>query len=176
MTKFEKLKEIAVELKKEIDTQERLGTAQPLLIELQTKKRIMADRRCARHQATAKNCSFLTESPEDLGLDPEEQIYWDEEWLTEQSFFTHKGLAEHLELNGHNYNSETRSYIKHAFRNPEIRRVHEIISATPKLIEIMEIAPDSKCPLCLDWECDHYSRNLKESTKALKEIQKIIGE
>jgi len=49
-----------------------------------------------------------------------------------------------------------------------------------KLIEALRIAldtlsTDSKCPLCLGWDCDHYNRLGKDSTKALVEIEKVMS-
>lgn len=45
-------------------------------------------------------------------------------------FFTEKGYRQHMELNGHNYGSskvEPHSYVMHAFRNPEIKTLLEIV-------------------------------------------------
>jgi hypothetical protein len=41
----------------------------------------------------------------------------------ENIFFTEDGYNEHIRLNGHNYRGSLRhySYVKHAFRNPEIK-------------------------------------------------------
>lgn len=56
-------------------------------------------------------------------------------------FFTHKGFLEHMRLNAHNYpgkqdgeggfvgSDKCRSYVQHAFRNPEIKRLLEIVRA-----------------------------------------------
>lgn len=58
---------------------------------------------------------------------------------TDHNFFlTHKGFLEHMRLNAHNYpgrqdgekfkeSEYTYSYVKHAFRNPEVQRLFEII-------------------------------------------------
>lgn len=45
-------------------------------------------------------------------------------------FFTQRAYEEHMRLNGHNYHwrdEKPYSYVKHAFRNPEIKRLLEII-------------------------------------------------
>lgn len=108
---------------REVDTQDNRATARPILFELQTKRRIPADPRTGRYSEKAKDCDWLSESPECLGLHPEETIYWEEIWETRAVFFTLKGLQEHLEMNRHNY-GEYRDYVVHAFRNPEMVRVH----------------------------------------------------
>jgi hypothetical protein len=49
----------------------------------------------------------------------------------ENVFFTKKGYDEHMELNGHNYrapsNKDPGFYVQHAFRNPEVKRLLEIV-------------------------------------------------
>jgi hypothetical protein len=46
-------------------------------------------------------------------------------------FFTRKGYEKHMELNGHNYRGDwfqkPHSYTHHAFRNPEIKTLLEIV-------------------------------------------------
>ena len=125
---------------KEIESQDTRATAKPIFVKLQMKHYVMADPRTAEYHAKAKDCEFLTEAPEDLGLDPDEDLAWNEVWKTEQVFFTYKGLAEHMELNGHNYRHETRDYVTHAFRNPEMVRVHQLIASLPKLLEALEVS------------------------------------
>jgi hypothetical protein len=45
-----------------------------------------------------------------------------EQYTTEDNvFFTEDGYKKHVELNGHNLNNDHYSYVKHAFRNPELR-------------------------------------------------------
>jgi len=57
----------------------------------------------------------------------------------ENFFLTHKGFMEHMRLNAHNYpgkqdgdngfvdSPECHSFVKHAFRNPEIRKLVEVV-------------------------------------------------
>lgn len=86
---------------------------------------------------------------EDLGFDPEEakatfdvyvdrfiqndcDVYGQASVIVEDNaFLTFKGFKEHMELNGHNYRhlSEVQSYLKHAFRNPELDKLWKAILA-----------------------------------------------
>ena len=52
-----------------------------------------------------------------------------EAFTEENIFLTERGYNEHMELNGHNYRHHKKfySYVKHAFRNPEIKTLLEII-------------------------------------------------
>lgn len=49
-------------------------------------------------------------------------------------FFTEEGYNEHMRLNGHNYGhyKEVNSYVDHAFRNPEIESLLEVIREISK--------------------------------------------
>lgn len=117
----------------ELKMQDNAGTARPLIIELQEKRIVFVDPRNGSDESSkAKDCPHLTESPEDLGLDPEEELYWKEEWVGVAWFLTHSGLEEHLRLNRHNYR-ETRPFIKHAFRSPEAVRVYEWLAEAAEL-------------------------------------------
>jgi hypothetical protein len=107
----------------QLDTQDTACTAKPVIIELQEKERIYVP---TDHNhdgsARAKDCD-LGESPEDLGLDPEETLYWRDVWVGRQWFLTRAGYDQHVRLNRHNYRKEIRPYVRHAFRNPEIEQV-----------------------------------------------------
>ncbi len=46
----------------------------------------------------------------------------------ENVFFTFKDYEEHIRLNSHNY-QKVHSYVKHAFRNPEMKSLLEAIMA-----------------------------------------------
>ena len=52
-----------------------------------------------------------------------------EQFTEENIFFTEHGYNQHMELNSHNYrhNKKFYSYVKHAFRNPEIKKLLEVI-------------------------------------------------
>jgi len=57
------------------------------------------------------------------------------EAFTEKNIFlTERGYKEHLDLNGHNYRHHKKfySYVKHAFRNPEVKTLLEIIGRFSK--------------------------------------------
>lgn len=43
------------------------------------------------------------------------------------AFLTRSGFERHMELNRHNYRKGASSYIAHAFRNPEMQRLLEIV-------------------------------------------------
>jgi hypothetical protein len=50
-------------------------------------------------------------------------------------FFTERGYNQHMELNGHNYRHGTEkaySYVKHAFRNPEIENIFKALKDISK--------------------------------------------
>jgi len=57
----------------------------------------------------------------------EEEEYYDEDNV----FFTQEAYEEHVRLNGHNLGrrGEYHSYVKHAFRNPEMQKLFEAIAA-----------------------------------------------
>lgn len=62
----------------------------------------------------------------------------DEIDVDENVFFTKQGYKDHIKLNGHNYShyNKFNSYIKHAFRNPELnglfKALEEITENVPK--------------------------------------------
>jgi len=58
-----------------------------------------------------------------------ERLEFAESFQEENIFLTERGFNQHMELNGHNYRHHKKyySYVKHAFRNPEIKRLLEIV-------------------------------------------------
>lgn len=52
--------------------------------------------------------------------------YAEQETLS-NAFLTRSGFKQHMELNGHNYRRGAETYIAHAFRNPELSRLLEIV-------------------------------------------------
>jgi len=66
-----------------------------------------------------------------------EKLYVKKEWHDVAHFFTFRGGQEHLELNAHNYRKETRFYIKHCFRNPEMALIQKLVlnQAKPSKLE-----------------------------------------
>lgn len=108
-----------------LKTQENAATARPLIIELQVPERIFVS---GDHHydgnALVKDME-LGDDPVEMGLDPEERLYWRETWVGVAWFLTHEGYEDHLRLNKHNYRKGYRKWIHHAFRNPEMTQVYE---------------------------------------------------
>lgn len=79
---------------------------------------------------------------EEQGFEVGDVIYIKYRWETIASFFSEAGLKQHLDLNRHNY-GETRMWISHAFRNPELECLHEALYVIADLNkkEVDESAP-----------------------------------
>lgn len=135
-------------IKNEILTQDTLGTAQPILLLLQTpyyrichnEYNSRSDRTIYVEKLTGECNDF--ESVKDLQdflrdneysfnrYNPDqyyEQLEQEVHWQTENVFFTHEGYKAHMEQNKHNYRNGHRIYVIHAFRNPEIKVIHDFI-------------------------------------------------
>jgi len=63
----------------------------PIPIELQEKKIAFTSSELHYQFSVPAKDAPLTEAPEDLGLDPEEILYWREEWAHGATFFTYQG-------------------------------------------------------------------------------------
>lgn len=140
-------------LSHEIKTQNNAATAHPYFITVRTSRRIIVTADCDRdgivyvdHKSddhptydSQEEARKALEDPErglssaDVEEHMEELTQYGTELVYEDHnvFFTRKGFREHMELNGHNYRGysmrDPHSYTHHAFRNPEIKRLLEII-------------------------------------------------
>jgi len=134
----------------EVDTQDNRSTAKPIQFLLQQKREYVADgdychtRTAFKHHEmesedgwfeTEDDCiKFLKEDKEYEGKKLEEEIgeietlHIGHYWETSQSFFTKRGLDEHIHSNKHNL-GEHRDYVVHAFRNWENQELFEAIRA-----------------------------------------------
>ena len=141
------------ELATRIRDQDNRGTAKPYFLVLRqekwrpchdhyssgdTRRRRLDYKRgdpCA-HNSKAEYTQWLKDHDYDLSEDEIERE-WDEmEVVTEEQyfeednvFFTDAAYERHLELNGHNVREPRHSYLKHAFRNPEMAGLFEALEA-----------------------------------------------
>jgi hypothetical protein len=122
----------------ELQTQETLATARPIIIALQVKERVFVGADCDYEASGPAKDAGLTESPEDLGLDPEQTLHWRDTWVDKAWFLTHSGYEEHLQLNRHNYRGEIRKFVHHAFRAPEFKRIYAWLEELVRLREEIE--------------------------------------
>jgi len=83
-------------------------------------------------------CAKYAEEVEKLKNDAEDAFeeleeFEEEEYYTEDNvFFTQEAYEEHVRLNGHNLGKrgvDYHSYVKHAFRNPEMEKLFTAIAA-----------------------------------------------
>lgn len=131
----------AYDVAKGIMTQNNRGTADPYIIVLQEKIEVATadgngDRLKYYHHEfeSAYNskeefreaCRSNGYSKEDFRkmLDELQTYEVKDVWEDRNWFFTDEGYNQHLDLNRHNY-GEVRSYLKHAFRNPEMKAIFE---------------------------------------------------
>ena len=49
------------------------------------------------------------------------------EYVTKYTFLTEKAAKKHLEQNKHHYSDKARIYVSHAWRNPEMELVHDLL-------------------------------------------------
>lgn len=138
-------------LKERIESNDNRGTAQPYLLLLQIKKTYIAhddygDDTKTRwvEQYTGDYVTADTEKElkeiirgwhhdeEYVDFDPYQITKYQEGyfWETVNVFFTDEGYREHMKINGHNI-GEHRTYGIHAFRNPEMKQVYDLIIKEP---------------------------------------------
>jgi hypothetical protein len=126
----------------QIETQDNRSTASPYFYVVRGIKKLTAadDRGCGYEYYDSELCESFTEDElkkycEENELDFElhseelERINVQEVEVDENVFFTFEGYKKHINMNGHNYRHFERfnSYVKHAFRNPEIENLLKTI-------------------------------------------------
>lgn len=133
------------EIAKDILTQDNRATAKPVIFLLQIKKWFYANDPDFGgeevFQITDDDSYEIYTSLVDLqkawnewhGLEKKfnhktsyRRLYRKHYWETENVFFTEKGYEEHKRLNGHNL-GEHRTYVIHAWRNPEMKTIMDLI-------------------------------------------------
>ena len=142
---------------KELDTQDNRMTASPYFYVVRGVKVLTA--------ADDRGCDYMYYSPNDSESYTEEQVkeYCVENELDfddhveglekfniqevdedENVFFTFEGYKRHIALNGHNYRHYERfnSYVKHAFRNPEIESLLKTIREIGEQLESTSCASE----------------------------------
>lgn len=135
------------ELSREIRTQDNAATASPYYLSVRTYREIILPQGHGDLEKWVNMCSYDTfssiesarESYKMNGYTYEEveaaiaelELFGGCEIHEDHNvFFTRKGYEEHMRLNGHNYrysSDKPHAFIHHATRNPEIRRLLEII-------------------------------------------------
>lgn len=144
-----------IELSKEMNSQDNLYTAKPVLFQVQTSKELPTCEGCGtaiwvdddgnelRTKEDIMDC--IADNGYDDGDTSKPLQYWDdsdrENWLEnndfrsvnceevqflENAFFTRKACHEHLRSNGHNLRKPV-CYVSHAFRNPEMELVSKFL-------------------------------------------------
>lgn len=147
MTKDEALNWIKTFLT-EIDSQDNRITAKPIQFLLQTRREYVAhDEYNHQTETVFHHHSFEGHSSKtydeavarliDYGYEGDElekekqdieEFQMGHYWETSQAFLTEAGLKRHIEINGHNLRN-TRDYVVHAFRNPEMRELFDALRA-----------------------------------------------
>lgn len=137
------------ELAHELRTQNNCGTAAPYFYVVRTWKELVAppgygdrevvvdynggDARVFVDEKGAKTelTELLKDDELEEALERLEHFGMHKVEESRNVFFTRKGYDEHMRLNDHNYGGTTcqdpHPYVEHAFRNPEIRRLLEVI-------------------------------------------------
>ena len=133
----------------EMNTQDNLATASPILIELQQLERVYTNEYNYDESGVAKDVLGVDEC-EDVGIDPEETLYWVERWVGKAWFFTWSGYKNHLEQNGHNYSKDIRPYVYYGgYRNRDMQNVSKWIKQMAAVLELgktVESKPVSAVP------------------------------
>lgn len=138
-SKFEGL----IELVTEMETQDNRMTMRPVMIELQKMEKIYtAAERNYTHEATALE-ELGQDCLDEYGIDPEEKIYWVENWVGVAWFFTYSGYEDHMRLNRHNYTRwPMRTYVQPiAWRNPEIDKIYGWLKELKSALQKPEVVP-----------------------------------
>ncbi|MGH1365834.1 MAG: hypothetical protein ACRBF0_19905 [Calditrichia bacterium] len=118
---YEKLKTIA----KEVETQDNRATAPPYFFQIMEKKRIygMDDDYADLFIWVSNHDGEETYHPdaveEDFDEDKFHKVYYKDEYVYKNAFFSEKAIKRHIELNHYHY-SEPKTFLTHAFRNPEL--------------------------------------------------------
>lgn len=104
-----------------INNQDNAGTASPFYFVLQEKQQYPT--------SSEYQYDDIKEEPEDHE-DPESEtttVYLKNHWEAVAFAFTREGIQRHLDQNRHNY-KETRIWVEHGYRNPEMSTMLEAIS------------------------------------------------
>lgn len=142
---FDFLKDLAEEMLK----QDRRATADPYFFVVQGTRRYAAPSgygdetsyydREGQEEYSSKD-DFKKKKMDEGWSEDEIEKHWEEQVEKcdmhhvdeEENFFlTERGYKKHMELNGHNYRRlrDVQSYVKHAGRNPEVKKLFEIIKS-----------------------------------------------
>lgn len=134
--------EFLKDLMSKVNTQDNRSTASPYYYVVRGVKKLTAadDRGCGFEYFDSDACESFTEDQlkqycEENDIDFEEHKERCEKFNVQEVdeyvnvFFTYDGYKKHIELNGHNYRHFERfdSYVMHAFRNPEISQLMEVL-------------------------------------------------
>jgi len=165
--KLTKASELVKKHSKNIREQETMATAHPLMVLLQVPKPIVVDGDYDYDKINFRHYDLddiydsmddvrsalidygHTQDEADSKLKNTERLYIKEVWDTKQAFLSMEGFNEHIRQNKHNL-ERPRSYIMHAFRNPEMKEVlesvHVLADATEALRTVLEdlIAREAK--------------------------------
>jgi hypothetical protein len=134
-------------------TQDNLATAPPYIIALQEEVEVFAqegngDKKKYWDGEACHSWNSLEEfrarfkddyTPEEVAKFEKDLVEYEVkfEWVDRNWFFTQEGYDEHLRLNGHNYGrgpsvtGKVRPYIRHLFRNPEMKAVWDLLVGKP---------------------------------------------
>lgn len=133
------------DLSREMRNQDNRATASPYYYVVQTTKTLPSDPNFSEEKVWIDSYTMYKtydEIREDFGVTTDEEVeaiidsQMDETAIQDVEeehnvFLTLKGYEEHMKLNGHNYRAPFKnnacSYIKHAYRNPEMKRLFEVI-------------------------------------------------
>lgn len=112
-----------------LNTQDRLGTAQPVRYTIRSKEYHVTDGDFSYDKVSYYDPETNDEyrSEEEAKAAGAEPIYLKYYWLDREHFLTREAAATHLRQNKHHYN-EGRIYVGHFWRNPEVSRLLSVIA------------------------------------------------
>lgn len=127
-------------LKHEMETQDNRGTAQPYFYQIKRKERIYGEELQQSDGTVWVNGLERNElTEEEYEIEKKEEGFDESDWTELQYqefttytnvFLTEKACEEHIQSNKHHYLDEPvshLSYVDHAWRNPEMEKLYEII-------------------------------------------------
>lgn len=143
---FEFLKSLG----KEVETQDNRSTAKPYFIALQVAEEYPSpdgydyDKTyyLDKHgNPPVDSIAEVLENDPEHSLDEIKETNCRYVWEVHNVFLTDRGYNEHLRLNRHNIRKESRSFMYHAFRNPEFDGIFKAIAEFKDLEPVSDDLP-----------------------------------
>lgn len=116
-----------------LNTQERLGTAQPVRYTIQSKQWEPIPEEYGYDKVEYYNpddseARYVSkEAAQKDGVDDPDVVYLRARWVDREHFFTQEAAEQHLRSNHYHY-TEGRIYVDHFWRNPQVNRLLKTIA------------------------------------------------